>query len=143
MTVEFISRNWALVAASILGAGILLFVVYRLYRESTRGQLGSRVRALQTRYRKATRAQQALDKATARLDKLRRIAATVKPRHVEEAGEALEDARSLRKIAADQVLIAENNVRQLILNEFPPNRHDGLRRKYLGGGNSDSSSDLT
>ena len=143
MTVELIIRNWALAAASILGAGILLFVLYRLYRESARGQLGSGVRALQTRYRKATRAQQALDKATARLDKLRRIASSVKPRHVEEAGEALEDARSLLKIAADQVLIAENNVRRLILDEFPPNRHDGLRSKYLDGGHERSTSDLT
>ncbi len=143
MTVEFISRNWALVAASILGVAILVFVLYRLYRQSARGQLGSRVRALQGRYKEATRAQQVLDKATARLDKLRRISASVKPRHVEEAGEALEDAQSLRKIAADQVLIAENNVRQLILGEFPPNRHDRLRRKYLGGDHGGSPSDLT
>ena len=143
MTVEFIIRNWALVAASILGAGILPFVLYRLYRQSARGQLGSHVHALQVRYKEATRAQQVLDQAAARLDKLRTIASSVKPRHVEEAGEAFEDAQSLRKIADDQVLIAENKVRQLILDEFPPNRHDRLRRKYLGGGHGGSSSDLT
>ncbi len=143
MTVDLIIRNWALVAASILGSGILLFVLYRLYEETAPGQLGSMVRALRGRYNEVARAQQALDKTAARLDELREIAPSVKPRHVEEAGEALEDARSLLKIANDQVLIAEKNVRQLILDEFPPNRQDALRRKYLNADPGSPVSDLT
>ncbi len=143
MSVEFLIRNWALVAASILGTGILMFVLLRLYRESDRGQLGHRVRVLQGRYKDVARAQKGLDMASERLDALRKNAPTVKPRHVEEAGEAIEDARMLLNNANDQVLIAEKDVRQLILDEYPPNQQDALRRKYLGADPGDSVSDLT
>ena len=140
MTVEFLIRNWALVVASILATAILVFVLVRLYRDSDRGQLGNRVRALQGRYKAVARAQRGVDKASERLDELRESAPTVKPRHVEEAGEALEDARLLLNNANDQVLIAEKDVRELILDEYPPNRHEALRRKYL---NNDPGSTVT
>jgi len=45
--------------------------------------------------------------------------------------------------ANDQVLIAEKDVRQLILDEYPPNRQDALRQKYLSAGPGDPVSDLT
>ncbi len=143
MSVEFLIRNWALVAASILATGILLFVLVRLYRESDRGQLGNRVRALQDRYKAVARAQKGLDKASERLDGLRENAPTVKPRHVEEAGEAVEDALLLINNANDHVLIAEKNVRELILDEYPPEQHEALRQKYLSGTPGTPVADLT
>ncbi len=142
MTVDLIIRNWALVVAGILGSGILLFVLVRLYREADRGQLGNRVRALQGRYKEVARAQKGLDKVSERLDELRKSASTVKPRRVEEAGEALEDASMLLNNANDQVLIAEKDVRQLILDEYPPNRQEALRRKYLSADPGSPVSDL-
>ncbi len=142
MTVDLIIRNWALVVAGILATGILMFVLVRLYRESDRGQLGNRVRALQGCYKEVARAQKGLDKASERLDELRKKASTVKPRHVEEAGEAIEDARMLLNNANDQVMIAEKNLRQLILDEYPPNRQDALRQKYLASDPGDPVSDL-
>ena len=66
MSVEFLIRNWALVVASILATGILMFVLVRLYRESDRGQLGNRVRTLHGSYREVARAQKRLDKASER-----------------------------------------------------------------------------
>ena len=143
MSVEFLIRNWALVAASILATGILMFVLVRLYRESDRGQLGNRVRALQGRYKEVARAQKGLDKASERLDELRKKASTVKPRHVEEAGEAVEDALLLINNANDQVLIAEKNVRELILDEYPPEQHEALQQKYLSGTPGTPVADLT
>ncbi len=143
MSVEFLIRNWALVAASILATGILMFVLVRLYRESDRGQLGNRVRALQGRYKEVARAQKGLDKASERLDELRKKASTVKPRHVEEAGEAIEDARMLLNNANDQVLVAEKNVRELILDEYPPEQHEALQQKYLSGTPGTPVADLT
>ena len=142
MTVDLIIRNWALVVAGILATGILMFVLVRLYRESDRGQLGNRVRALQGCYKEVARAQKGLDKASERLDELRKKASTVKPRHVEEAGEAVEDALLLLNNANDQVLIAQKNVRQLILDEYPPNQQDALRQKYLAADPGDPVSDL-
>jgi len=131
------------VVASILATGILMFVLVRLYRESDRGQLGNRVRTLQGGYKEVARAQKGLDKASERLDALRENAPTVKPRYVEEAGEAMEDARMLLNNANDQVLIAEKDVRQLILDEYPPNRQEALRQKYLAADPGDPVSDLT
>lgn len=143
MTVDLIIRNWALVVAGILASGILVFVLVRLYRESDRGQLGNRVRALQGCYKEVARAQKGLDKASERLDELRKKASTVKPRHVEEAGEAVEDALLLLNNANDQVLIAEKDVRQLILDEYPPDRQEALRQKYLNRDPGSPVADLT
>ena len=43
----------------------------------------------------------------------------------------------LLKIAADQVLIAENHVRKIIVEEFPPNRHERMRGRFLPGERED------
>jgi hypothetical protein len=35
------------------------------------------------------------------------------------------------------VLIAENHVRKIIVEEFPPNRHERMRSRYLPGERED------
>ena len=131
MNLELLTRNWALVIASVLGTAIFLFVLFRLYGASPRGRLNRHVRLLDSRKSEAAKAQQKLDKAEARLAGLQSRAASVKPRLVSEAEEALHDARFLKKIADDQVLRAQKLVRDVILEEFPPNRQDVMRKKYL------------
>lgn len=128
---DFLIRNWALVIASVLVTAISLFVLYRAFSDSAQGQLMRHVRTLDERYRHAERAQQAVNRAASKLEKLRAKAVSVKPRHGQEAAEALEDARSLLKIAEDQVLIAENHVRKIIVEEYPPKRQEALRGRYL------------
>ena len=49
----------------------------------------------------------------------------------------MQDAEALLKIASDQVLIAENHVRKIIVEEFPPKHHERLRRRYLPGEGDD------
>ncbi len=131
MNLELFTRNWALVIASVLGTAIFLFVLFRLYEASPRGRLNRDVRRLDSRKSEVAKAQQKMDKAEARLVGLQSRAASVKPRLVSEAEEALQDARSLKKIADDQVLRAQKLVRDVILEEFPPNRQDVMRKKYL------------
>ena len=131
MTLELVIRNWALVGASVLGTAVLLFVLFRVYQDSGRGRLGARVRELRSCEQEAVRAHRAAEKAAGRLARLRARAASVKPRLVQEAEGALEDARALHKIAEDKVLIARNHVRKLIVEEYPPTRHDALRRRLL------------
>ncbi len=131
MTAEIIIRNWALVAASVLGTAVLLFVLFRLYRQSGRGRLRATVRELRSQEQAAMKARVAVDKAAGRLDRLRARAASTKPRLVQEAEGLLHDARALQKIANDQVLIARNHVRKIILEEYPPRRHEALRRRLL------------
>ena len=131
MNFEFALRNWALFAASVVGIAIVLFLLYRLFMDSARGQLLRTTRSLRECRLEAARAAAAVDRAERKLEKLRARADSVKPRHGAEAREALEDARALCKIADDQVLIAENHVRKVILEEFPPKRHAILRARYL------------
>ena len=65
--------------------------------------------------------------------KLDANAGKVKPRLLQEAKDALQDARALEKIAGDKVLIAANHVRRVIHEEFPPSRQQKLRARYLPG----------
>jgi hypothetical protein len=132
MTAEFLTKNWALVVASVLGTGIFLFVLFRASQDSSRGRLKAVVSTLRQREKEARAARKAVDKAEGRLERLRAKAASVKPRIAHEASEDLEDARALLKIADDQVLVARNHVRKLIIEDFPPKRHEAMRNKYLG-----------
>ena len=73
----------------------------------------------------------AVEKAEYVAKRLHDNADRAKPRHLQEAKEALQDARTLAKIANDKILIAENHVRRVIVEEFPPVRHEAMRQKYL------------
>jgi hypothetical protein len=138
MTLELLQHYWAVLAASVLGLGITLFVVYRALDDSAQGRLMRLVRLYDEKLLAADRAQRVAAKAEAKLRKLRAKLQSAKPRHVQETSEALEDAHALLKIAEDQVLIAANHVRKLILEEFPPTRHEQLRSNYLPDSAPDS-----
>ncbi len=132
MNLEFLTRHWALVLAGILAVVITLFVVFRVWSDSAGGQLRAMHNALLRRRQELSRHQKVADKAEKKLVKLRARADSVKPRHLQEAAEALEDAADLAKIANDQVMIAETRLRELILEEFPQNQHIALRARYFG-----------
>jgi hypothetical protein len=131
MSLDFAIRHWALLLASVLGVAIALFVLYRLYADSGRGRLRTRVRELNAQKRAARRAGRKFDQAAARFASLQGRAAKVKPRLISAADEAVQDARMLKKVADDLVLVAQRKLRDLIIEEFPPNRQDGLRNKYM------------
>ena len=137
MTLEFLQRHWALAAASILVAAIVLFAAWRAWLDSPRGRLHLAQRRLRKKELEARRQQKRLARLSAQLDSLRRKADTVKPIRLQETAEAVQDAEALLKIADDQVLIAGNHVRKIIVEEFPPKRHDRMRSKYLPGEQKD------
>ena len=128
---QLITQNWALVAASVLSLALPLFVLYRLHEATPRGRISSHVAVLSNHKSEVTKAETRLAKASEQLSALRSKADTIKPRLLSEAEEAVQDAQSLQKIAGDQVLRAQKRVREVILEEFPRTRHDGLRSKYL------------
>ncbi len=132
MTFEFATRHWALLSASISGCAVVMFVLWRLWLDSARGQLWGALRRLRQTELEARRQRLALENATGTLARLQARAESVKPRRVQETTGAVQDAEALLKIAADQVLIARNHVRRIIVEEFPPKRHDAMRNKYLG-----------
>ncbi|MDH3266994.1 MAG: hypothetical protein OEM25_08520, partial [Gammaproteobacteria bacterium] len=108
MSYELFRQYWALVIASVLGTAIFLFVVYRFYQDSAPGRLRALVEQLRRREQAAKAAANSAAKAEARLSRLRSKADSIKPRHAQEAKDALLDAQAMLKIAADQVLVAKN-----------------------------------
>lgn len=131
MSGDFAVRNWALLLAVALAAALFLLVSFQAYRQSPRARLRAALRRSGAAGRKAKQAAALLAKRESRLGKLRARASSIKPRLLDEASEAVEDARLARKIADDQLLIARNGVRTVIVEEYPPRRHDALRRRYL------------
>ena len=123
--------NWALVAAGALLTAVAVVVASAVYRRSASGQLRERVRALEATRREAASAERRLQSLGRKLDGLRARAGQVKPSRITELEGLVSDARSLVKIAGDKQMIAENRLRQLIHEEFPPDRHDALRGRYL------------
>ncbi len=142
MTLELLQRHWALAAASVVGLAALLFVGWRAWLASSPGRLRAANRRLRARRKESSRQSRALQRATAALGRLQKNAGSVKPVRLQEAAEAVQDAEALLKIASDQVLIAENHVRKIIVEEFPPKRHERMRRKYLPG-DTDSGKPFT
>jgi hypothetical protein len=131
MNAELLQSHWALLLASATGMVLLAVAVVHIVRRSARGQLRRMRRLLDKergRYRKAAAV---AARAERRESRLMEHPDRVKPRRVQEASEALQDAQALAKIAGDRVLVAENHLRRVILEEFPPTSHEKLRSHYL------------
>jgi hypothetical protein len=133
MTLADAQQHWALLGAGFLGVAVLLFAGWRAWLDSSRGRLRAARRRLLARQREAARCLRAGERARTRLESLARRSESVKPSRLQAAQEAVQDAEALAKIASDQVLIAENQLRSIIVEEFPPKRHERMRRRYLPG----------
>lgn len=131
MSVDWLRQNWGLAAAVVLIALVLVITSHAVYRRSAGGQLAAAARRLRLARREHAKAAARVAGMEARVQKLAAKSQSVKPRVLTEAREALQDARALAKISHDKVLIAANHVRKVIYQEYPPARHDALRRKYL------------
>jgi hypothetical protein len=132
MTIDTLQQNWALVIASVLGLCIVLFVLFRATQDSRRGRLGTALTYMRDREREARKAAKALKEATRKIERLKAKSESVPPKQADAARDALLEAKELQKLIDDQLLIARNNVRLLITEEYPPKRHEAMRSKYLG-----------
>ena len=133
MNDAYLTNNWALGLAGVFVSLAALVIFAAIMRRSARGQLRgvrAELRKALTQQRKAARVSA---KTHRRLVKLGANAGKVKPRLLQEAKDALQDARALEKIADDKVLIAANHVRRVIHEEFPPSKQQKLRAQYLPG----------
>jgi len=132
MTLEFATTHWALLSASVLGLAVVMFVVWRIWLDSVSGQLRSALQRLRKAEHDVARQKLAVQKSAAMLARLQAKAESVKPSRVQEVTGTVQDAEALLKIATDQVLIAQNHVRRIIVEEYPPKKHEKMRNKYLG-----------
>ncbi len=128
---NFLKSNWALAAASVIAVAVVFFVIVQLIRQSGWGRLQETLRALDNARRQEAKALKSVEKAERIAERLHENADRAKPRHVQEAKDALHDARALAKIANDKILVAENHVRLVIHDEYPPVRHEAMRQRYL------------
>jgi hypothetical protein len=133
MTADFLRLHWALLVAALLMLVVALVVGATLLRRSAWGQLRQRLSVYRRSQKRHRAAQAVARRAADTVGRLERRAHDVKPRVLEEARGALHDARALEKIAGDQAMIAANHVRRVIHDEYPPAKHDRLRKRYLPG----------
>lgn len=133
MDAELLRSHWALAAAgAVLALVAIVLLVHKASRSAPAQLRGARRRAARL-HRRLLRAERDVVSAEARLHRLQARAQSVKPRLVVEARGALEDAQALARIARDQAEIAENHVRRIITEEFPPAHQQRLRDRYLPG----------
>jgi hypothetical protein len=131
MNLQSLQSDWAIwlaLAMLLLAAATIAPRLLKMTSRSKLGRVFADVKKARKELRKATRA---LQKAARRYDRLVARADRVKPRVLQEAEESVQDAQALVKILNDKVLVAETHVRRIIYDEFPPEKHERMRAKYL------------
>jgi hypothetical protein len=126
--------NHALLA---IGVGILtavaLFVVIPNALPTALGKLNRQRRELRFARYERLLARRSLACARRRLDRLEARAARLKPAAMQAARDRAADLATLLKHAEERVTVAENHVRKVIVEEYPPVRQDRLLQKYVAG----------
>jgi hypothetical protein len=133
MTGMDFQQHWALWLAVAPLVVVASAVVAWAWRRSSRGRLGFALGEHRKALRAAARARRQHDGAKASLERLVKRAGKVKPRIVDEARGRLADQELLARIADDRVQVTANQLRKVIFEEYPPNRHEALRKRYLPG----------
>ena len=130
---QTIIENWALYAAAIPALIVLFAVIFALWRRSSRGKLRARLAAHRRDIREFEAAKRSYSNADRRVRRLEQRAGKVKPRVLQEARDAAADASALVRIGHDRIEVSANLLRKVIFEEFPPEKHQRLREKYLPG----------
>jgi hypothetical protein len=131
MNLESLQSDWALWAAIVALLLAFLAIIPKLLKRTSRSKLNrvfADVKAARKELRKSLRA---AEKAEKKYERLLTRADRVKPRVLQEAKESAEDGKALAKILNDKVIVAETHVRRIIYDEFPPEKHEQMRAKYL------------
>lgn len=131
MNSSLLANNWALVLAAVPLLIAIISVSRRLLNRTATGQLSQVLADYRKAQSELAAAKKTSRKAAARVSKLASKAGETKPRILQEAREAAEDAASLEKIADDRAQVAANHVRRIIHTEFPPKQQEKLRNRYL------------
>lgn len=130
MSEAWIRDYWALLGAGMAILAVLAVLLVSAIRGSRRGRLGRFARQQRRERRALAAAVAAHKRAAGRVERLEKKADRVAPRTLDEARGALTDARRLVEIRAGALQVAENHLRMIIVEEFAPDRHEALRRRY-------------
>ena len=117
-----------------IGLGIFLIILFGVVlpniMPTPRGRLNRQRRELKHRLFERQQAGKAAEKAQRDFTKLQSRAQNVQPKQLREAEGLAADTKTLLSHANDKVLVAENHVRRILLDEFPPAVHQQLLQKY-------------
>lgn len=131
MNMELLRDNWALASAAAVALLVVLFALVRVLADSARARLRQAGKRLAVERRRLRQAEAAVERAERHVNALKQRAENVKPRLLQEAIGKAADREALARIARDNVLIAEQRLRQVIHEEFAPAKQARLRAKYL------------
>jgi hypothetical protein len=117
-----------------IGLGIFLIIAIGVVLPNTlptpRGRLNRQRREVKYRLYERQQAEKVAAKAKRDFEKLRSHANDVQPKQLREAEGHAADMQIMLGHANDKVLVAENHVRRILLDEFPPALHQQLLKKY-------------
>ncbi len=130
MTVDGWQEHWALLLGAVVALCIAVVALAQWFKSTAHSRLRHARRELRAKRSAFSKAESVVAAAQRKARRLHERADRAKPRHLHEADEALADARALAGIAHDQVLVAENHLRRIIVEEYPPARQARLRVKY-------------
>ncbi|HEX7720009.1 MAG TPA: hypothetical protein VF389_09395 [Woeseiaceae bacterium] len=130
MSVDGWQEHWALMLGVVIAVCIAIVVFAHSLKATAHSRLRRSRKELRAKRRAFDKAESVVEAAERKSERLHERAERAKPRHLHEADEALADARALAKIAHDQVLVAENHLRRIIVEEYPPARQARLRARY-------------
>jgi hypothetical protein len=131
--IDLVLENWALVAASVIITALVLQALFVLGSRTPRAMLRRAWGELQAKRHDAAKALRRANRARRQCERLEGRSQSVRPIKLEESRAALSDNEALLNIARDRVLVAENHVRRVIVEHFPPTKHDKLRARYRLG----------
>ncbi len=126
----WIRDYWAPLAASVIVGGVVFYLLCRAWAGSRRGRLRRCAKDYRDTRRLFVTAERELERAARQVTKLEQRADAVAPRRLDEARNARSDAHRLCEIRTDQLKVAENHLRRIILEEYPPSRHSSMLRRY-------------
>ena len=131
MNTESLQSDWAIwlaLASLVIGLALMIPILLKQTSRSKLNKVLSDLKDTQKELRKTARV---AEKAEKKLQKMQANIDRVKPRELQEAKDAVDDSKALAKILSDKMMVAQNHVRRVIHDEFPPSKHDRMRAKYL------------
>lgn len=111
--------------------GISVGVILPNILPTPRGRLNRQSRELRHRLYELKHAEKLAAKANRTYVKMKQQADRVQPNKLREAEVMAEDRKTMLGHAKDKVMAAQNHVRNVVLNEYPPVYQESLLRKYL------------
>lgn len=135
---ETLAQFWAPAAALVIASIVLVIVLRIVWRNSRRGRMTACAKERRKCLRMASDAAKKFAAARRRVEKLEARGDKVPPKQLDEARGSRADAERLFQIRSDQLKVAENHLRQIIAEEFPPARHTSLRKRYSLAENAQS-----